>query len=399
MSLKRVAVIAASLLFILGTAATAQAKPYRLVGGGAQIAIGGGLPLPIQIVGTTGGTAMQITATGTNFPPLLIPYVKGAIIDGTTAMTAMQELQIPAGVIKNTNSQRTLGQYDNNPNLYAVGTNLGYSWPRVPAVLNSTARTGPVTTTHTTPNGNNIRYSNALASKFGGPAQFAITGGLGTGVIPTSPVTVYALAGGAPGAPPCTHTALVTGGTMFPGPGNAACLALLIQASPNPTGVVGGPVSTFASTPGGAAPAPQVHIGQFGPGPNPPRGTVLFFGPGVASAPISNMASSYGYPWTTAMLSIKAPTASGTAESFKLTGKDQRTAGGAGLIQLVSGALSQRNTTGPNANRAWVRLVLAPVQESPALSPIAQGAVVALMLLGGGYVMRRRLFAGNVANG
>jgi len=140
---------------------------------------------------------------------------------------------------------------------------------------------------------------------------------------------------------------------------------------------------------------------QAGPGPTPPKGSILQLGAAIAPAPISNMASSFGYPWTTGMITMKATTASGTAESFKITGKDTvNPTNGVRTIQFVAGSVSQRTTTGPNANRAWVRLVLRPFNESPALSPMAQLSVVALMLLGGGFLLRRRLFtADSPANG
>jgi len=227
MLIKRVAVYAASLLLVLGMSATAQAGKYHLVGGGGQLHIGGGLPLPIQLVGKTTGGA--ITATGTNFPPLLIPLARAVSSPPAVLSTVTpKSLHVPAGVLSRPAGQQTLGQKDNNPALYAVGTNLGYQWPKTAATLNKTKRlggTGPSLAVSFSPFGPGqdfIRYSNALGAKFGGPARFALTAGAPGGQIPGASVTVYALGGGTPGDPPCTHTALVTGGTMAPGPGNPA---------------------------------------------------------------------------------------------------------------------------------------------------------------------------------
>jgi hypothetical protein len=86
-------------------------------------------------------------------------------------------------------------------------------------------------------------------------------------------------------------------------------------------------------------------------------------------------------------------TALGAPETFTLTGMDDRTTGGAGTIQLVSGGLSQRVSSGPNANRGRIRLELGPAIGVPALSPAALAATAGLMLLAAGYAMRRRLFA------
>jgi hypothetical protein len=89
------------------------------------------------------------------------------------------------------------------------------------------------------------------------------------------------------------------------------------------------------------------------------------------------------------MITLSAPDASGAPEIFTITGKDSRTAGGAGTIQLVSGALSQRTSSGPNANRGWVRLVLAAAPELPTLSPSMTVVFATLMLATFGFAVRR----------
>ena len=80
---------------------------------------------------------------------------------------------------------------------------------------------------------------------------------------------------------------------------------------------------------------------------------------------------------------------------------DQQAAGGdaridgKGTISLVSGAISNRQVSGPNANRGWIRLNLmrSPEPGVPALSPVALAATAGLMLLAAGYAMRRRFSA------
>jgi hypothetical protein len=182
---------------------TANQQRYRLMDGGGQLQIGGGLPLPIQV--TVPG-AWDLTV----FPPLLIPVKPGVnpIIIGTTVMTVQQKITIPAAALSKEAAQLTLGQFAQNPSLYAVATNLEYKWPVDPAILSTGARTGAKTTTLTTGGGaGSIRYSNPLASKFGGPAQFVLFPGQpAAGLNPAAPVTLYANGVPGPGNPPCTRS-------------------------------------------------------------------------------------------------------------------------------------------------------------------------------------------------
>jgi hypothetical protein len=99
---------------------------------------------------------------------------------------------------------------------------------------------------------------------------------------------------------------------------------------------------------------------------------------------LTNMATSVGFPWTTGMVKLVAKSALAKGETFAITGKDSRTAMGAGTISLVSGALSNRKLSGPNANRSWARYTL----PEPGA---ALGAAAALAVLGlcHGLVRRR----------
>ena len=93
------------------------------------------------------------------------------------------------------------------------------------------------------------------------------------------------------------------------------------------------------------------------------------------------------------MLTFSSPVAF-PPEIFLITGKDSRTPGGAGVIQMVAGSLSQRTLSGPNGNRAWVRLVMAQLPDVPALSPPMRGVAVGLIVLATlGYALRRRATA------
>jgi hypothetical protein len=402
MTLKRFALFASVLLLGLALAATTQAKTYSITGGGGQYQIGGGLPLPIATVMTSGGVP---TYGGTIFPPLGIP-VKNLLktVTGTTGMAGVQQkLVVPTGVLYKAATQKTLGQFNQNPNLYAVATNLSMSWPAEKATFSTGARTGPTAFfTSTAVSGGNITYSNVLGQKFGGPAQFRITSPGGKGVMPQVPVTLYGIAVKGPGNPPCTHTALA-------GP-NPACVAGLGQALPTTTGppgfdraVVGGPVGSTMKTPGGTSlalvstpgtptngpgPLPGVGIGKFGVNGTP---TVFILTPAGTKRGFTNMATTIGYPWTTGMITVSAPNAAGLGEIFMLTGMDSRSVGGNGTIQLVSGGLSRRTSSGPNANRGWIRLEIGDLGSTdvPAMSPTRLAAGAGLLLVAAAFALRR----------
>ena len=376
--LKRVAFVA-MLLGIL-FAGTAQARNYSLTGGGAQLQIGNGLPLPIQAA--TAGT-------GNVFPNLLIP-VNAVNIVGTTAMASQQKIVVPAGAMNKSAAQLTLGVNNSNPTLYAVATNLSYSWPTAAATLSTGARTGAKTTTLAAAAGT-ITYSNPLGSKFGGPARFALSAGPSAGVIAGAPVTLYAIAVPGAGNPPCTHTALA-GVPGLPGTNlTPACVAALAGLKPSGAQAVGAPAGVVVSTPGGVpgAPVPGIGIGAFDS-----AGNKLFFAFTPTGNPgFTNMAVSTGFPWTTGKIVISAPAALGAPEVFILTGKDSRTAGGGGTIQMVAGSLSTRLASGDNANRGWVELTLLPVGSGSAMGPIGIGIAASLM----GYALYRRQHAGTAA--
>jgi len=379
MSLERFVSCLACLLLALGGAATARAKTYSLTGGGGQLAIGTRRPFPIQVFPTS--------VTGTVFPPLLVPAKLARTIQGTTAMSVQQRLTIPAGVLSRPAQQRTRGMFAQHTGLYAAATNLRYQWPAAPAVLSTGARTGNKTAWFTALGGF-VLYSNAAASKFGGPARFAITAGPPAGRIPGVPVTLYAIAVRPGGNPPCTHPYLIPpfSGTFS----NPACVAALGASSPH--FLVGGPVSTYASSPSPPAPpVPGIGLGKFG---TSPLGTVssFTFTPTGTRSGFVDAASSVGFPWTTGMITASYPMG-GAYPFFTITGMDNRTPGGAGSIQLVAAGIVNRSISGPNVSAGWVRLQLAPRPDLPTMPPEGLAVMVGLMLLAAGYALRRRFSA------
>jgi len=388
MSMKGLVLSTSLLTLALAIPAQAGTRSYSLAAGsGGQLHIGNGLALPIQ------AAAAGTVGTGTVFMPLLIPRKASLVtVKQTTTMAVKKRIEIPAGVLSKKGAQTTVGVRFSNPTVYAVGTNVQYTWPAAPAVFSTAARTGLKTAVFAPgPVGQSMSYSNPLASKFGGPAQFKLSSG-GVGGLLAAPVTVYIAAFG--GLPPCTHPTF--GGAV--NANNNACKARLAHAKPSlakssmggKTGrqAVGGPVSTSITTPGGTVGASGVLNLKLGA---VPLGTIIsakvttMMGVGG----INNAAVSAGYPWTTGKVIIKASKAGGAGETFTLTGMDARTAMGAGTIQLVAGSLSQRVASMDNANRGWLRLVMSPLPAVPALSDSMRVAAAVIMMLTFGYAVRR----------
>ena len=339
----------------LALAGTANAANYVISGGGGQLHIGGGLALPIQ---------PAFGGTGTTFPNLLIPVNGAQTVSGTTAMSIQQKLVVPAGVLKKAAAQTTVGVAPSNPTLFAVGTNLSYSWPVEQAVFSTGVRPLGTTTmgaptnltTYTGAGGNFAVYSNALAKPFGGAARFALSPGPTDGAFADAPVTIYAIGVPGPGNPPCTHTAFTP--VPFPAPGNPACVAGLAQALPTGLAAPGASVGVTVNTPGGTPAA----VANGGPRPGVAvvqadlTGNIgaFFLLPTVSSMTtdrtgFTNMASSTGFPFTAGKIKVSAPLAGGAPENFTLTGKDLRSAGGAGTIQMVAASVSQRTPESSSA--------------------------------------------------
>jgi hypothetical protein len=92
--------------------------------------------------------------------------------------------------------------------------------------------------------------------------------------------------------------------------------------------------------------------------------------------------ASKGFPWSTGFITISQPGA-GPPEIFFLSGTDMRV-GGVGNLSMVSGALSLRALSGPNANRGWVSLNL----PEPTVALGGMGALAMLAFCHG--LVRRR---------
>jgi hypothetical protein len=101
----------------------------------------------------------------------------------------------------------------------------------------------------------------------------------------------------------------------------------------------------------------------------------------------------WGMPWTTGTVQAKGlagpnPYAD-PATTFTIMGSDSRTPLGRGQITLVAGQLTERRPSGNAFTAIDIVTMTFDSPETPLLSGPAIAAMVALMLLAGGYMARR----------
>jgi hypothetical protein len=408
MSFKSRALGLTAVLLVLGWGGSAQAQ-YLLTGNsGGELQIGTGLPLPVGPTGiffggmtpVNGGTSCGMgpggcTASpdgpGTAFwPPLLVPPNPNVTSAGTITRTIMAApvtagggggtLNIPTAVLAQPapGNQAKIGVFPTNPAVFQVATTISYAWPAAAATFAPGGAPGPLVT-GTPLVGGVITFSGGTKA-FGGPAQFSFAPGpgSGTGAVAPNGLGVFPVA-----------SVWINFQGMLP---TQATRAGLVGAS-NPVGL-GQPGAPLG------APAGTTMFGIVSPGIvsiNQTSGGVctnfclnaLGSIPSSAILPapfgLTNMVTgSKGFPWTTGFITLSQPAAV-PPEIFFMSGMDNRAPGpGTGNVSLVSGALSQRNLSGPNGNRGWLRL---NVPEPTAALGVA-GALAMLGLCHG--LVRRR---------
>ena len=411
-----------ALLLILGWGGSAQAQ-FLLTGmggSGGQLQIGTGLPLPVGVAGIYLGGMIPATAGTPFWPPLNVPPNPNISTGGGATRTIMQTLGtahpscppvvgcggaivIPPAALSTPAPGPPpvgIGVFPTNPAVFQVATSISYAWPAAAGTvmggtMTSTFIPGTVTlapggapgplVTGTALVGGIISYGGGTKA-FGGPGVFALAPGPGAGTARAAPntmgivpiATVWINLFGA--LPATAMTVLVVGASAPPtvmglqalaAPGAAlAALAgtTMFGALALPFGAVNVPVGGGGCTMYCMGPAGTIPSSASGPGPA-----------------LSNMVTgSKGFPWSTGFVTISQPGA-GPPEVFFQSGTDMRVAG-VGNVSLVSGSLSARALSGPNANRGWLSLTLAVPEPTAAL-----GAVGALAMLGlcHGLVRRR----------
>jgi hypothetical protein len=361
---RRFLVTGFAVLSLLLPAAVGNAKTHSL-SGNARFQIGNGIPIPI------------------GFSPL--PNGKVLAVPGATIRQHGQHSEAnPAKVVLDS-SQLThpgtppvnLPIFQPGTSLFQIQTAIQIQFPKSQVSFAAGGRTGPGTVTFCgkpgsataihadlnpacagSPTGTGLlRYTNT-ARQFGGPAHTAF-GGV---------ADIAFNAGGA--SPPCS--------------GPPTCIVGFANATPRPTGAVGGPFGFTTRYPP-TFPSPGIFFATVGP-----FGTVVALGQTIAPG-LSNTGTSWGGPWTTGMVTASNPTAT-PPQKFTLTGADARAAGnGEGSLSLVAGGFSQRILTGSKANRGWLNLAIGPVNSHiPAMPAYAVAALVALTALSGAYALRLR---------
>jgi len=430
-----------ALSLVLAWGGTAQAQFLLTGNSAAELQIGTGLPLPVGTAGiflggmtpVNGGTMCGTGTMGCSispdgpgtayWPPLLIPRNDNIATSGApgapgrgepgslATMTIMQALTTAAGgaiaippsafIRAAPGAPAPIAVFPTNPAVFQVATTIDFGWPApagtvsvmtgmgtVPVVIPGTVTfapggaPGPLVTGF---GAGVITYSGG-AKAFGGAGLFAISAGPAAaggrvpdnlagalpvasvwinfkGATPAGAMTVGVVGASAPngiGAPGGSLMA-PAGTTMF-GPVVTASMATMF----NGIGVVNVPAGGTLCT-------------MFCMGPN---GTIMSsFQPGGAF-PSNMVTASKGFPWTTGLITVSQPGAL-PPEIFFLSGTDMRVAG-VGNVSLVSGSLSLRALSGPNANRGWVRLAM----PEPAAALGAAGALAMLALCHG--LVRRR---------
>lgn len=137
----------------------------------------------------------------------------------------------------------------------------------------------------------------------------------------------------------------------------------------------------------------------FGQEPSPPGcGVITAQGPFLFNLP-SSINRDWGMPWTTGTVQVRnlpgpVPT-NDPSTTFTVMGTDSRTPLGIGQITLVAGATTERIPSGNHFGALEVVRLNFGAPATPLLSGPAIAAMVALMLLAGGYMARRHFATEN----
>ena len=368
----RLASLLAAFAIVAGLAATAQATLHPLTGS-LRFQIGDGLPIPITFLPAPNGVILPVPGAFVSQPPGTGLVRDIVFVEGKEFKYAVAERNLPVFLF--------------NDQVYQVKTSLGITYPlNAGSKLSSRklttsvrGRTGGPTVSYCHGNGTIMGNDNPAC-----PNGFGITSLPGIMIYTrTSNQFGGALTGRIFGG---ADVALNGQGADQPPCAGPECKVLMALANPNSTGD-GGAGGFFGGS--STSPGTPVDPGAFSAAVTS-RGEITavfsFTGPGIA-----NPLTGAGAPWTTGMITVSMSQAVGSAEIFTLTGFDNRTAGGAGTISLVAANLSQRSTSGPNANRGWMNMTLGNALGAlPTMSGPGIAALVGLMSLAGGYAMRQR---------
>jgi hypothetical protein len=365
-NLIRSVALAAVVLFVVPSLAQANTRRHPVAGSNLRFQIGGGLPIPIT------GTA----------PP------NGRVLPTASAMLTQStggNITILPGQFTAPGNPVNQPTFLANTSVFQVLTAITIQWPAAKAQFQAGGRTGADTVTFCA--GDTVTASGNPACPGPGDAGNAINGlmrytrtdnelgGVARGALGGfADVAVRVNA-----AAPCAAGA---GGSL-----NPACQVIFALATPAGTGAQGAAFGVIVGTSGAGPADGRFYMSVSAAGAIQTIQSTNPLGPGLP-----NPATSYGGPWTGGQLTISVTENVGaTSEVFIISGSDNRTVNGAGTLSMVSGSVSDRTLTGPNANRGWMNLTIGKgVGSAPALSPHAMGAVMGMLALAGFYVARRR---------
>lgn len=337
------------------TIAQAQTAQYSL-SGNTRAQIGEGLPLPVTfqpapngkvvlpanatVNQTTGADPRAMTFILNTAQPLFGPVTTTAFV----ALFNTRVHQVQTSLVVNGPAAGTA--------MFSRGNRTGpktFTWcpgQALPTASFNPSCTNPVTQGPTLPKGS-LRYEATTGNVidgwgFGGTSRALVEGPGGPGVA----ASVVIRAG--TGLAPCKFPTL-----PGPLPAKAGCVAGFSKVIVNPTGVGGGPIGVVNITTPAPSPGNVHKIAVT------TAGAVTQVGPTPLGTFPKNNVKTYGGPWTTGKVTVRAPQALNGAETFYLQGSDNRV-NGLGSISFVSGGLSHRSISGANGNRGWQNLVVSP---------------------------------------
>jgi len=372
-------------LALLPSLAQAQTRKHPIgPDSNMRFAIGNGLVIPASA-----------SPGATPAPNGRVEPAPGAVV--TQAIDG-SSIRFEAGAFVYDDAENNSPVYVANTSVYQVLTDLVISWPNAAVTMNEGGRQGANTVTW---------CPGDVVTSSGNPACAAPANGLinglmrytrtsnqigGVGVASVGGNADVALAFIAGKALPCT------GGVN--GSNDPNCRAVFALATPDATGLYGASFGASGTTPGATPSSGDFYVTVNGPNLAPTTGETFSLGGKIVGIDTvnpqgpgaSNVATTYGAPWTGGQLVVSVTANFGAdVEKFTMTGIDTRTADGAGTLSLVTGTVSDRASSGPNANRGWLNMTIGRYNQLlPALSPQAGVAVMGLLGLAGYYVARRR---------
>lgn len=338
-------------LTVWATSADAQQMARYPITGTAKYYIGGALPIPI---------------------PGALQAVEGAGVRQPTTGADPRPMQISAGQLTYPQNPFNVGVVGGNSAVFQVNTALSIQFPNQVATFSAGGRTGPATvsfcqgqsiaTPCTAPNAgpgiNGVMRYKATSNQFGGPARAATGGFADVGLR-------------AAGTPPCDFN-------------NSFCQVIFAFATPAGTGAQGAPFGVTISTSGGT-PNPGLFNAIVAG-----NGVVTYITPTGLGPGLANPATSAGGPWTTGDLTVSVTAALGADEVFVMSGMDSRV-NGIGTISLVTGSMSDRGVSGPNANRGWLQITVG--ETTPSLSSWGFAALALVLAAAATIKIRKSVVA------